>query len=93
MSIRAVSWVWTSSPIQDPAYLLLMLALADSAGNEAGDVVPDLAVLALKCRRSPELVSGMLANLVKHGQLRHRREDLMGRGIEDVYTVVIPDGH
>lgn len=68
MSVRASSWAWESSRSTGSAFLVL-LALADHAGQDGGDCWPSVARLARRCRVDERTVQRALDKLQELGEL------------------------
>lgn len=68
MSVRASSWAWESSRSTGSAFLVL-LALADHAGQDGGDCWPSVGRLARRCRVDERTVQRAVATLVDLGEL------------------------
>ena len=83
VSVKVMAWVWDRSKAEGTA-LLVLLAIADSAGHDGRDAWPSLATLASRCRVSVRTVQRAVDELVAAGELeveqhgggtRHTRPD------------------
>jgi len=68
MSVRASSWAWETSRSTGSAFLVL-LALADHAGQDGGDSWPSVGRLARRCRIDERTVQRAIDTLVGLGEL------------------------
>jgi hypothetical protein len=68
MSVLASSWVWENSRSKGTARLIL-LSLADHAGQDGGDAYPSVARLSRRCGVSERTVQEALKVLVSLGEL------------------------
>lgn len=68
MSVKASSWAWESSRSTGSSFLVL-LALADHAGQDGGDCWPSVARLSRRCRVDERTVQRALDKLQELGEL------------------------
>jgi hypothetical protein len=68
MSVKAMSWVWEHSRAKGSARMVL-LALADHAGQEDGDSWPSVGRLARRCGLGERTVQQAITTLVDLGEL------------------------
>lgn len=68
MSVRASSWAWECSQARGSAFLVL-LCLADHAGQDGGDAWPSVERLAHRCRVDERTVQRALATLRDLGEI------------------------
>ena len=68
MSVRLMTLVWERADV--PANdLLILLSLADNAGDDGGSCYPSVKLLAIKCRCSERTVVNTLNRLEKKGYI------------------------
>lgn len=68
MSVRASHWTWEFSQARGSAFLVL-LCLADHAGQDGGDAYPSVERLAKRCRVDERTVQRALATLRELGEI------------------------
>lgn len=88
MSIRAMTLVWASAPCKG-GNLLILLAMADWAGDDGRRVFPTIETLAEKARLDPRQAQRCLRNLEKAKLIEPvvKAEGHRGRGTE--YRVML----
>lgn len=72
MSVMAMSWVWEHSEAKGSAKLVL-LALADHAGQDGGDAYPSVRRLAARCGLSERTVQSAIEGLEALGEIEVER--------------------
>jgi Helix-turn-helix domain len=88
MSIRMIDRVWTAAPTNEPAVLLVMLALADWA-NDEGFCWPAIESIGKKCRIGPRTVQRILRELKATGLLEVTGKG--GRNKPNLYHLMVPE--
>ncbi|MQA63912.1 MAG: hypothetical protein GEU86_21155 [Actinophytocola sp.] len=68
MSIKVMTWVWDHSPAVGTE-LLMLLAIADHAGDDGRDAWPSVKRLAQRTRLDERTVRRVLKRLTSHGHL------------------------
>lgn len=83
-----MTWVFHESDVRGFDRLVL-LALADEAGDDGGDCYPSMRRIANKARVGVGTVPGVLLRLEQAGALVVERPERKGRGAFNRYTVVM----
>lgn len=84
MSVRVMGWVWQSSRSKGTDRLVL-LAIADCAGDDGGNAYPSMATLVGKTGLGERTVQGAIGRLAKLGELKVRHK----AGSSNRYRVVM----
>ena len=67
MSIRVMSVIWESAPIENASELLVLLTLADHADDDGENAYPGIARIAHRCRLSERRVQQIIKGLEARG--------------------------
>jgi hypothetical protein len=70
MSIEAMVWALKKAPVSEPMEALILVGLADHAGDDGTDAYPSQALLAKYGRCSPSTVKRRLASLESAGLIQ-----------------------
>lgn len=96
MSVEVMAWVWKHS-LATGTDRIILLAIADHAGDDGTNAYPSVATLGSKCALSRRTVQRSIARLVELGELEV--EDQKGGGSwtrsdrrPNRYRVVMNDG-
>lgn len=81
MSIRAVGWVLDESPVQEARNLLILISLADYAGEGGDGAYPSVKTLARRGRMSPRSVQYALRELESQGHIERTGTSPRGTAI------------